>query len=149
MDNKLAQSDGLPEVLGTGIDQSWKTHTIHLDPLLHDALTQEHLQRIVRLQDVLREVKPMTLDGWTEEIMLDIHPEQEISILESVAVVYLKLSLNTKLVLEEKTSLYRLLCAMSFGARHRDVNKYIPKGLPSASKIHKMFCKALEDFERP
>jgi hypothetical protein len=149
MNNKLPLSDGLPEILGTEIDMEGKVHTIRRNPRQHETLAPGQLQRVARLQNVLWEVEPITLDGWVDDYLRETNPEQEIRIMESVAVVYLKLTSNTRIMLEEKTSLYSLLCAMSFGARHREVNKYIPKGLPSASKIHKMFCKALEGFARP
>ncbi len=149
MNNKLPLSDGLPEVLGTAIDQEGKVRTIHRSSHQHNALSPDQLQRISRLQVVLRGARPMTLDGWVDGFLREMHPEQEISIWESVAAVYLKLISNTRLSLEGKKSLCSLICAMSFGVRPRDVKKYIPKGLPSANKIHKMYSKALEEFARP
>jgi len=149
MNNKLPLRDGLPEILGTVIDQNGKTHTLHRGPRQHDSLTSEQLTRVARLQGVLKEARPMTLDGWVDSFLGETYPEKEISIIESLAVVYLRLTSNTRLLLEEKESLYSLICAMSLGARLRDLKKHIPKRLPSASKIHKMYRKALKDSARP
>ena len=149
MNNKLPLRDGLPEILGTVIDQNGKTHTLHRGPRQHDSLTSEQLTRVARLQGGLKEAYPMTLDGWVDSFLGETYPEKEISIIESLAVIYLKLTTNTKLTLKEKKSLYSLLCAISCGVPLKDLKKEIPKGLPSARTIHKMYRKELEDGARP
>jgi hypothetical protein len=149
MEQKLPLSDKLPDILSTGIDQNGEPYTVVLAPIQHDILAPDQLQRIARLQNVLREVNPMTLDGWVDSFLRETNPEKEISIYESVAVVYLKLTLKPKLSLEEKKSLLAVICKMSFGIRFKDAKMRRPKGIPSASKVHKMYRKALKDGARP
>jgi hypothetical protein len=149
MEHKLPLSDKLPEILITGVDQNGEPYTVVLAPLRHDTLTPDQLKRIARLQNVLREVKPMTLDGWVDGFLRDTNPGKEISIMEKVAVVYLKLTSYTKFPLEVKQSFFCMLCNMSFGVRYKDSKMHRPKGLPSARTIYKMYRKALKGDARP
>ncbi len=139
MNNRLLLSNRAP-----GTNQSGKAHTTHLDSFQRDTLTlsKEQLLRIARLQHVFREARPMTLEGWTEGIILDKYPEQEISILESVAVAYQKVTLNGRFILEEKKSLYNLICAISCGAAEpSDMKKSVSNQVPFASKIYEMYFR--------
>ncbi len=142
MKDKVPISDGVPEVFSTVTDKEGKTHKLHRGPRRHDTLTSDQLQRIARLQDVLREVYPMTLDGWVDGFARDVHPEKEIQIIEAAAAVYQQLIADAKLSLDDKKCLYAVLCSMSTGVPPKYLKKHIPKGLPSASTIYEMYRKA-------
>jgi len=149
MSGKLQFRDGIPEVICSLVDMEGKSHTIRRGSRQHDTLAPEQLQRIARLQYILKEVYSMTLDGWVDGFLRDMHPENEISIIEAAAVVYQKLTSNTRLPLQEKENLYALIISMSTGVPPKYLKKNVPEGLPSAMKIYKMYCKARKGFARP
>ncbi len=148
MHNRIPQSDGTTEILGTGINQSGETYTDQIDELRNAALTEEPVQRLERLLSVFREVNHMTRDAWVNIFLRETHPVHEIFIAECVAVVYVKITANNKLTREEKEAYYGLLCTMARGARPKDLKIDIPKELPSVSRIYKMYHKELESYIR-
>lgn len=51
-------------------------------------LTEQQLPRVRRLQSVLSEVDPSSLEKWTEDFEKDQDPEKEIRIWEAIATAY-------------------------------------------------------------
>ena len=165
MTNKQTLNDETPETLGAGINQSGETYPTHLYVTLNAELYQSPLRRIERLQYVLRDVISMTYCEWVDGFLWNRQPEHRISIVECMAFVYLKAISNTKISLDEKMQVYVLICEVSCNAPSEYTEEYtdeyieefieeciagdMPKGLPSVSKIFKMYWKALEGFERP
>jgi len=63
--------------------------------------------------------------------------------------VYLRLTDNTDLKIEDKQSLYGTLCFLSTGFRSPEIEDKIPKGLPTSTEMYEMFCVARAAGDRP
>lgn len=149
MNNKLPLRDKLSDIPSIGVDQNGELYTIVHGPLQHDTLALELLQRIARLQVALREVYPMTLDGWVNGFLRDMNPEEEISCIEGLAATYQKFTSNTKLSLKAKKTLYAILSSMSTGVKPKHLKMIMPRGLPSVKKIYKVYCRVTGGIARP
>lgn len=141
--------DGMPEVMGQIVDEHGERHAIRRGPIRHDALTQDQLKRIARLRDVLHEAYPMTLDGWVDGFVRDSHPENEIQIIEAVAVVYQQLTESVRLTHDDKATLYGILCVLSAGGPSHELDDKIPAGLPTGTDLFDLYCRARADGDRP
>ena len=115
----------------------------------HCALTPDQLGRIARLCEVTQEACSMTLDEWIGDFIGEARPENEIRTVEAIAVVYLRLTDNTDLKIEDKQSLYGTLCFLSTGFRSPEIEDKIPKGLPTSTEMYEMFCVARAAGDRP
>ncbi len=116
---------------------------------LLSALTPDQLGRIARLCEVTKEACPSTLDEWIGDFIGEARPENEIRTVEAIAVVYLRLTDNTDLKIEDKQSLYGTLCFLSTGFRSPEIEDKIPKGLPTSSELFEMYCVARAAGDRP
>jgi hypothetical protein len=143
--------DELPEVLGYVTDDQGQQQSLHRGWLKHESLSQDQLQRIGRLRDVLIDAYPMTLDGWVDGFMRDAHPESEIQIIEACATVYQELSKQVHLSRDEKGRLYAVVCAISSGAEGPQLAAALPtgKGLPTLAEVINMYCEARQSGSRP
>jgi len=112
-------------------------------------LTSDQLQRLARLCEVIQEAYPYTLDRWISDFIGENRPENEIQIVEAIAVVYLQLTDITDLKTEDKQKLYRLLCMISAGMTFPEIEDTIPKSLPTSTEIYEMFCEARTAGDRP
>ncbi len=142
-------SNEAPEFRGTGINQSGETHANHLEPFMIDAQTEDPLKRIIRLQEILKELFPITRKEWVDSFLRVIHPGHKLHIVETVTVVYQELVSNTDLCLAEKKFLYGLISRMSCGFMTIEDEELIPDGLPSAGRIYDMYLSAFYDGSRP
>ena len=100
---------------------------------------------------MLSEAYPVTPEAWVDGFMRDAHPESEIQSIEACAVVYLRLSAQAQLSLEEKGQLYAVVCVASTGALSEELGSYIPagKGLPPLEMIAQMYEEAARSGSRP
>jgi len=112
-------------------------------------LTSDQLQRLARLCEVTQEAYPYNLDHWISDFIGERRPENEIQIVEAIAVVYLQLTDNTDLKTEDKKGLYRLLCMVSAGMTFPEIEDTIPSGLPTSTAMYEMFCDARVAGARP
>ncbi len=65
-------------------------------------LTADQLQRLTRLSEVLHEACPMSLEAWVGDFIGEARIENEIQIVEAVAVVYVRVSNNVEQTSEEE-----------------------------------------------
>ncbi len=112
-------------------------------------LTPDQLQRLARLCEVTQEAYPYSLDHWISDFIGENRPDNEIQIVEAIAVVYLQLTDITDLKTEDKQGLYRLLCMVSAGMTYQGIEDRIPKGLPTSTEIYEMYCEARASGARP
>ena len=112
-------------------------------------LTSDQLQRLARLCEVTQEACPRTYDDWISDFIGERRPDNEIQIVEAIAVVYLQLTDNTDLKTEDKQGLYRLLCMVSAGMTYQGIEDRIPEGLPTSTEMYEMFCVARTACDRP
>ncbi len=118
-------------------------------PLNPGVLTPDQLQRLARLCEVTQEAYPYTLDHWIDDFIGENRPENEIRIVEAIAVVYLQISENTDFKSEDKQGLYRLLCILSLGMTFQKIDDTIPEGFPKSAEMYEMFCVARAAGARP
>jgi hypothetical protein len=142
---------GLPEVLGVRVDESGKQQELGIGPIRHDQLTTEQIARVARLRDVLSEVYPMTMEGWIDGFLRDMHPEQEIAILEACAVVFQSLSDAPDLTRDDKGHIYVAICGVSSGfvPTGEAVPALIKAGVTGPKQLLLMFQQARESGARP
>ena len=112
-------------------------------------LTSDQLQRLARLCEVTQEACPHTLDDWISDFIGERRPENEIQIVEAIAVVYLQISENTDFKSEDKQGLYRFLCILSLGMTFPKIDDTIPEGFPKSAEMYEMFCEARAAGARP
>ena len=140
--------DKLPETLGYAREATGQVVAIRLSPIRHESLTQDQLRRIAKLRDALIDAYPMTLDGWIDGFMRDMHPEKEISIIEACAVVYQRVTDKKRLPDKLKREIYGLIVSISAGLPCGDPKRKIAKDLPSVGTIVEMYREARNKGER-
>ncbi len=146
MESTLPLSDRLSEVIGKKFRQRGNSDVIYLEAHINDNVTQKQLAHIARLQVILKDVLPKALGVWDDILLWEMPLEEEISMMECIAVVYLELTTITSLNLEEKEILYRLLWGMVCdGGLTEGDEERVPTGLPSTREISNMLRK---EFER-
>ena len=145
------EMQGIPDILGYTVDESGEPQPIHRGDVRHISLTPEQVERVARLREVLAEAYPMTMEGWVDGFLRDVEPENEIQIIEAVASVYSRLVAEARLSVQEKRTLYGVLCAMSAGIRTSELLAMIPsdKGLPAPSVVIRMYEEARRERKRP
>lgn len=104
------EMDRLPDVLGYRTTSEGEAQYLHIGPKRHANLSDGQIARIARLREVLAEVYPMSLEGWIDGFLRDLHPEQEIGFIEAAAATYRSLTAKSNLSRDEKGKLYAALC---------------------------------------
>jgi hypothetical protein len=138
---KSKELDQIPEILGYDTDEQGNQIAIRRGEVKHESLSDDQIQRVKRLQEVLIEAYPMSIDGWVDGFLRDANPESEIQIIEACAFVYHRLATTTNLSSDEKQRIYGVLCLISAGGSEEDLASAIPakKGLPDFQTIASMF----------
>lgn len=149
--NKSKEMDQVPEILGYGTDEQGNQITLHRGDIKHKSLSDDQIQRVTRLREVLTEAYPMSMDGWIDGFLRDAHPESEIQIIEACAFVYHRLATTTNLSDDEKQRIYAVLCMISAGGSEESLASAIPanKGLPDFQTLASMFREAYSSKCRP
>lgn len=148
---KPREMTGIPEVVVHVTDENGQEQPLHRGPRRHAELTPEQTRRVERLREVLAEAYPMTLEGWIDGFLRDANPEQEIQIIEAVAVAYRQLTAQADLSAEEKKRLYGILCTLTAMGESPELQASLPqgKGLPELPEIWEMYERAWRAGERP
>ena len=139
--------DEIPEVLGSTTDSDGRQVELRRGPRQHEGLSNEQIQRVARLQTVLSDAYPMTLDGWIDGFLRDSNPESEIQILEAVAAVYQRH--EPGLASGDKKRVYAVLCMLSAGASPADLQGELPAGAPTAESLRSEYRSARDSGSRP
>lgn len=149
--SKPKEQNQIPEILGYGTDEQGNQVPIYRGEVKHQLLSDDQMQRVTRLREVLLEAYPMTMDGWVDGFLRDTHPESEIQIIEACAFVYHRLAATASLSSEEKQRLYAVLCMISAGGSEENLASAIPanKGLPDFQTLDSMFREAYLLRRRP
>jgi hypothetical protein len=141
----------VPEILGHVTDEQGQRHAVHRGWLKHGSLSEDQIQRVARLHEVLAEAYPMTMEGWIDGFLRDTNPESEIRIIEACAVTYHRLTTQARLSPKEKRRLYSILCVISAGGINPELASAVPngKGLPDLEGIAAMYREARQSGLRP
>ena len=148
---KPMEATQVPEILGYETDERGERQAIHRGWIKHEGLSDDQVQRVARLREVLAEAYPMTLEGWIDGFLRDSDPETEIQVIEACSVVYQQLGEQTNLSTEQKKQLYAVLCAVSAGADGTQLAAALRsfKGLPRLDDIVSMYREARYSGSRP
>lgn len=149
--SKPKEPNQIPEILGYGTDEQGNQVPVYRGDVKHQSLSDDQIQRVTRLREVLTEAYPMTMDGWIDGFLRDANPESEIQIIEACAVVYQRLIATANLSSEEKQRIYAVLCMISAGGSEENLASAIPanKGLPDFQTLASMFREAYSLKHRP
>ncbi|HEX8912745.1 MAG TPA: hypothetical protein VF796_10335 [Humisphaera sp.] len=82
-------------------------------PIRHDALSQEQLDRIARLQETFAEVDPSPMDVWIDNFKRDRDPDRELRVWEQMARAYSAFTSSRPLTLAEKKEAFGIVLARS------------------------------------
>lgn len=108
------------------------------------------VSRMERLHTALYDALPnKDLDCWIRGFIGENRPENEVRILECVAVVYLELVSESDLSAKEKESLYATLVMIVSGWVVPDMEARLPQGVPSLSMLGDQLESAYATNERP
>jgi hypothetical protein len=82
-------------------------------PIRHDALTEQQMTRLRRVQAALAEVDTQPFEKWVENFRRDAHPDREIVIYEAIADAHAKFCAARPRNIAEKRDAYGLLLQRS------------------------------------
>jgi hypothetical protein len=147
-----SEMTGLPEVLGSCVDEKGKTQQLVLGPRWRESLEPGQVERVARLREVLAEAYPMTMEGWIDGLLRDIDPEREIRCLEACAAVYGRLVAGAPgLNKDERGTVYAAVCRISSGSvPHESAEATLRKtGVTDAQQLAGMYAEARRTGARP
>jgi hypothetical protein len=147
-----SEMTGLPEVLGSRVDEHGNLQELVLAPRWRDSLPPEQVERVARLREVLAEAFPMTMEGWIDSLLRDIDPEAEIRCLEACAAVYGRLAAAAPdLTVPEKKLVYAAICRISSGSLPPESVADVLRnaGISDAHQLAAMYTEALRTGARP
>jgi hypothetical protein len=82
-------------------------------PVRHDSLTENQMVRIKHIQEVFREVYPLSTEEWIDGFRRDVEPEGEIVLWEELARAYSLFLKEYNLSMSQKHEVYAVLMKRS------------------------------------
>lgn len=107
-------------------------------------LSDAQIRRITRVQSVLNEVYPVSLEDTLENFRRDQHPEAEITLWEHMTELFEhELGERPQADIEERKLLFRVILACSFSTNVNDILGTLPqaKSLPELLRVVQHFSE--------
>jgi hypothetical protein len=105
---------------GEAVDwESVPASKIVKSPVRHDSLTESQIVRIKHIQEVFREVYPLSTGEWIDGFRRDMEPEGEIVLWEELARAYSLFLNEYNLSMSQKHEVYAVLMKRSMMAPDR------------------------------
>lgn len=110
----------VPVASGDGEVKWIDPNTIQAGPIRRDALSDEQMARIRKLQATFVEVDGQTVEQWVDSFKRDADPDKELQVWERMAKAYRSYCDGKQLSLEAKKDVYRVVLLRSM-APEKDV----------------------------